>query len=67
MTLYGVEWSVSRSGRFTPGERVASTHCTEGYVGPETYLDVVAKTEIPLLTGNRTPVVQLLARHYTNF
>jgi hypothetical protein len=27
------EWSASRPGRFTPGEKVHSTHCIGGWVG----------------------------------
>jgi hypothetical protein len=37
--LAGSEWSASRSGRFTPGERVPGTHWIEGCVDLRTGLD----------------------------
>jgi hypothetical protein len=39
--LTGGEWSVSRPGRFTPGERAPGTHWIGGWVGPRTGLDDV--------------------------
>jgi hypothetical protein len=39
--LHGGEWSTSRPGRFTPGERVPGTHWIGGLVGPRAGLDVV--------------------------
>jgi hypothetical protein len=39
--LYRSVWSASRPGLFTLGERVPDTHCTGGWVGPRTGLDVV--------------------------
>jgi hypothetical protein len=38
-----VEWTASRSDRFTPGERAAGTHCIGGWVGPRAGLDDVEK------------------------
>jgi hypothetical protein len=37
--LDGAEWSASRPGRFTPRERVPSTHWIGGWVGPRAVLD----------------------------
>jgi hypothetical protein len=45
--LDGGEWSVSRSGRFTPRERTPDTHWIGGWVGPRAVLDTVVKRKIP--------------------
>jgi hypothetical protein len=37
--LVGGEWSASRPGRFTTGERAPSTHWIGGWVGPRVGLD----------------------------
>jgi hypothetical protein len=37
--LVGGEWSASRPGRFTPGEREPGTHWIGGWVGPRTGLE----------------------------
>jgi hypothetical protein len=37
------EWKASRSSRFTRREKSPGTHCIEGWVGPRTGLDSVAK------------------------
>jgi len=34
LALDGAEWSASRFGRFTPGERVLGGHWLGGWVGP---------------------------------
>jgi hypothetical protein len=39
--LDGVEWSASRHGRFTPGEKSPRTHWIGGWVGPRIGLDAV--------------------------
>jgi hypothetical protein len=44
----GGECSTSRSDRFTPGERVPSTHWTEGRVDPTIGLDAVAMKKFPV-------------------
>jgi hypothetical protein len=49
------EWSASRPGRFTPGERAPGTHWIGGWVGPRTGLDDVEKRKILDPTGTRTP------------
>jgi hypothetical protein len=41
--LAGGQWSASRLGRFTPGERASCTHWIGGLVGPRACLDNVAK------------------------
>jgi hypothetical protein len=41
--LAGGEWSTSRPGRFTPGERAPCTHWIGGWVGPRADLDDVEK------------------------
>jgi hypothetical protein len=37
--LAGGEWSASRPGRFTPGERAPSTHWIGGWVDPRVGMD----------------------------
>jgi hypothetical protein len=37
--LVGGEWSTSRPGRFTPGERDPDTHCIGDWVDPRAGLD----------------------------
>jgi hypothetical protein len=39
------EWSASRPGRFTSGERAFGTHRIGGWVGPSAGLDAVGKRE----------------------
>jgi hypothetical protein len=41
--LVGDEWSASRPGRFSLGERAPRTHRKGGWVGPTTGLDDVEK------------------------
>jgi hypothetical protein len=41
--LVGSEWSASRPGRFTPGERPIGTNWIEGWVGHRVGLDNVEK------------------------
>jgi hypothetical protein len=41
--LVGGEWSASRPGRFTPGERARITHWIESWVDPRAGLDVMEK------------------------
>jgi len=61
--LDGCEWTVLRSARFTPKERVLGSYWLEGWLSSETSLDVVTKKEILAPTWNRTPVVQPVASH----
>jgi hypothetical protein len=46
LTLFGGEWSVSRSGRFTSGERAPGTHWIGDWVGHPGGLDDVKKRKI---------------------
>jgi hypothetical protein len=39
----GGEWSASRPGRFTPGEKVPGNHWVEGWVDPKAGQDDVKK------------------------
>jgi hypothetical protein len=41
--LVGGEWSVSRSGRFTGGERASGIHWIGDWMGPRTGLDYTGK------------------------
>jgi hypothetical protein len=50
-TLLGGEWTASRPGRFTPGERVLSTDWIGGWVGPRAGLDDVEKRKFLTLPG----------------
>jgi hypothetical protein len=47
----GGEWSASRPGRFTPGEKAPGTHWTGGRVGPTTSLADTEKTKFFPLMG----------------
>jgi hypothetical protein len=41
--LVGGEWSASRPGRFTPGERAPRTHLIGGWMDPRAGLDDMEK------------------------
>jgi hypothetical protein len=61
--LHGSEWSASRSGRFTPGERAPGTQ-----VGPRAILDAVVKRKIPSSrreSNPRTSIDFLLAPYFS--
>jgi hypothetical protein len=47
--LAGGEWSASRLGRFTAGERTPGTHCIGGWAGPSAGLDDVEKRKFSKL------------------
>jgi hypothetical protein len=49
--VVGREFTVSSTGRFTPGERAAGTHCIGGRVGPRDGLNDVEKIKFLTLTG----------------
>jgi hypothetical protein len=58
----GGERLASRTGRFTPRERVPVTHWIGGWVDLRVGLDTaVPKRKILSPTGNRTPVIQPVA------
>jgi hypothetical protein len=47
----GGEWSATRPGRFTPVERVASTHWIGHWVDPNARLEEVEKRKFLILPG----------------
>jgi hypothetical protein len=49
--LVGDEWTVSRPGRFTPGERTPDTHWIGGWVNRSSGLDDVEKRKFLILLG----------------
>jgi hypothetical protein len=49
--LAGGEWSASRPGRFTPGEKASSTHLIGVWVDPRAGLDDVEKRKFFTLPG----------------
>jgi hypothetical protein len=44
--LDGGEWSASRPGRFTSGERSPGTHWTGAWVGSTAGMDAVQKSQV---------------------
>jgi hypothetical protein len=67
--LAGGEWSASRPGRFTSGERTPGTHWIGGWVDPRAKLDDVEKRTF-MTIRTRTPtssIVQPVASHYTDY
>jgi hypothetical protein len=55
---------------FTPAERTPGAHCTGGWVGPRTGPEREAKGKILCLcrgSNHGSPVVQSVARHYTDW
>jgi hypothetical protein len=63
-TLDGGEWSASRPGRFTLRERVPSTLCIGGWVGPRAVLDAVVKRKIPIT--RQESIFQPVAQRYAD-
>jgi hypothetical protein len=49
--LVGGEWSTSRLGRFTPGERAPGTHWIGGWVDPRAGLDDLEMRKFLTLQG----------------
>jgi hypothetical protein len=66
--LLGDEWSASRPGSFTRGERAPITHWIGGLVDPMASLDGVEKRKFLTLPGLELDpsVVQPLASRYTD-
>jgi hypothetical protein len=62
LALVGGEWSASRPGRFTPGERACGTHWVGGWVGPRASLDNVERRKFLTLPGLELRPVHHLAR-----
>jgi hypothetical protein len=68
--LDGGEWSASRPGRFTAGERAPGTHWIGGWVGPRAVLEAVVKRKIPSprrQSNPRNSIVQPVAQRYTDW
>jgi hypothetical protein len=67
----GARWgsvvSVTPRPTFSPGERTAGTHCTGSWVGPRAGLDTEARGKILCLSLDRTPIVQSVVRHCTDW
>jgi hypothetical protein len=68
LALAGGEWSVSRPGRFTRGERAHGTHWIGGWMGPRTGLDnVESRNSHPQRDSNPDPsTLQSVASRYTD-
>jgi hypothetical protein len=49
--LVGGDWSASRPGHFTPGERASRTHRIRGWVDPTAGLDDVEKRKFMTAPG----------------
>jgi hypothetical protein len=64
--LVGGDWSDSRPGRFTRGERAPGTHCIGGWVDPRAGLDDVEMRKILTLQGLGTLTPLSLANRYTD-
>jgi hypothetical protein len=56
------EWSASRLGRFTRGERAHVAHWIGGWVGLRTSQDDMEKKKLLDPTGTRTPTLSRPAR-----
>jgi hypothetical protein len=56
--LDGGEWSVSRTGRFTPGEREHATHWIGGWVGSRDGVDACGVRKISCLYQKSNPIRQ---------
>jgi hypothetical protein len=68
--LDGGEWSASHPSCFTTRERAPGTHWIGGHVGPRAILDAVVKRKIPSPCWEsrpRTPIIQPVAWHYTDW
>jgi hypothetical protein len=51
LALVGGEWSASRPGRFTPGERAPGTRWIAGWQGPRAGLDDMKKRNCFAMLG----------------
>jgi hypothetical protein len=58
---------VLRTGRNLPPEKTLGTHCTGGWVDLRAGLDTEARGKSFASAGDRTPVVQPVVRHYTDW
>jgi hypothetical protein len=69
-TRWGWVVSVTPRPRFTPGEKIPGTHCTGSWVGPRAGPDSEVRGRILCLCRKSNldrPVVQSVARHYTDW
>jgi hypothetical protein len=67
--LVGGEWSTSRPGHVTPGERASGTSWIGDWVDLRARLDDLEKGKFPTLPGHSNSdllVVQPVASHYTD-
>jgi hypothetical protein len=60
--LVGGEWSASRPGRFTPGERAPGTHWIGGWVDPRASMEDLEKRKFFTLPGLELPSLSRQAR-----
>jgi hypothetical protein len=60
--LAGGEWSASRAGRFTPGERAPVSHWKGGWMGSRAGMDDEEKRNILFLPGLELRLRGRLAR-----
>jgi hypothetical protein len=70
LALDGGEQSASCPGHFTPRERAPGTHWIGGCAGPRASLDTMVKRNVPSPhreSNPRTPTIQTIAQHYTNW
>jgi hypothetical protein len=61
--LVGGEWTTSRPGRFTPGERAPSTHWIGGWVDLRGGLNYLEKRKFLTPTGTQTPTPRSSSRY----
>jgi hypothetical protein len=63
-TRWGWVVSITPRPRLIPGEGTTGTHCTGGWVGPQTQRP---EEKSFASVGDRTPVVKSVVRHYTDW
>jgi len=65
--LHVGKWSVSRFGRFTPKKKPPEPHWTGDWVSLGVDLGALARRKIRIPAGNTTPVIELIASHFTDW
>jgi hypothetical protein len=63
----GVSGQCHAPAALCPGERTPGTHCTGGWVGLRAGLDTDVREKSFAPAGDRTPIVQSVVRHYTDW